>query len=141
MYTVQHYSFHGQLPGYEKNKLNPVPNNDPDKQAFNSALGPEHDDPFMRPSHEDPEAAGGAQNTSYGGGGRYDDSHYAAAHEGPDDFGSYGRQTDPVGYQAPSYGHAGSDTGYGGAASVPPAGSGPYDEGPVRFPTANYGNL
>jgi hypothetical protein len=103
IYTLQHYKFHGVLPGYDRRPLNGVSstNFDPDKGAF--SMAPDGDEPYARVDAEDPEHHGGGGFGSGlgGGGGRAG----TLAHPNDDDYMN-------------------SNTGYGGISGGAVFGSG-----------------
>ncbi|ROT39223.1 hypothetical protein SODALDRAFT_323646 [Sodiomyces alkalinus F11] len=155
IFTLRHYRFHGELPGYDKRRIT-NDNIDPDKAAFSMAP---HDDeayaPVQMDDHPDHHtdigyggsASGAFNDNPYRPGGRYgsadddDPNRYGSLpsrHNAMFDSGTdYGRQPTPsmTGARQPSP--------YGGAAATspyaPPTAHDVVDDSaPVQFPPADY---
>lgn len=145
-YTLRYYQQNGDLPGYEK--IGNSQNIDPDKAAFSMAPHDEeayapvnmddHHDDMNDDLHSRPyDADSFSSHPIYEAETSYQPHHTAspAPHENPFD-NSYrthssaspnpGPFADP--YSAPS----------GGPKIYAPSATSEYDDGPVRFPSANY---
>ncbi|PNH45173.1 hypothetical protein VD0004_g2672 [Verticillium dahliae] len=155
VYTLRHYRFHGELPGYDKQRIK-NDNIDPDKAAFSMAP---HDEeayaPVQMDDHPDHHA-----DTGYGGGGGFNDNPYrpggGSAYGEDDDPNRYGslpsRHNGPMFDSETEYnshqtsavgGRQSSPNPYGGPRQpspyAPPTAHDDYDDNaPAQFPSANY---
>lgn len=156
VYTLRHYRFHGELPGYDKR---PIANDniDPDKAAF--SMAPHDDDAYAPVQMDDnPEHH---TDISYGGSasGTFSDNPYqpSGRYGSPDDddpnrYGSLPSRHSPMFNPETEYGReatpamtsARQPSPYGGGASSSPYAPPPAtddvvdDGGPVHFPPADY---
>lgn len=144
IYTLRHYRFHGELPGYDKQRIGGGSNDiDPDKAAF--SMAPQDEDAYA-PVQMDDHPGG---ETSYGGasGGVFSDNPYRTG-------GGYGEDDDPNRYgslpsrhnpmfdseteynsQHPSMGPARQPSPY----AAPAVHDDPFDDhAPAQFPQGNY---
>ncbi|KAH6686349.1 hypothetical protein F5X68DRAFT_15381 [Plectosphaerella plurivora] len=155
IYTVRHYRFHGELPGYDKQRIR---NNDidPDKAAF--SMAPQDEDayaPVQMDDHNDTSYGSGGLGGS--GGGVFNDNPYRAGgsttygqeDDDPNRYGSLPSRHNAMfdaeteyNSQQPSVG-PGSGVGAGPVRQPSPYAppvvhDDPFDDHPAQFPTANY---
>lgn len=161
VYTLRHYRFHGELPGYDKQRIT-NDNIDPDKAAFSMAP---HDDEAYAPVQMDdhPEHhtdVGYSGNSGNSGSGPFSDNPYRPSggysgqggqdDDDPNRYGSLPSRHDvtfdsDTGYnsQNPTMGGARQPSPYGEGAQpspfAPPTVQDDFDDNsPAHFPPANY---
>lgn len=153
IYTLRHYRFHGELPGYDKQRIR---NNDidPDKAAF--SMAPQDEDAYAPVQMDD------HGETSYGSGGNgsggvFNDNPYRTGgsntygqeDDDPNRYGSlpsrhnamFDSETEynsqqPYGSQQPSVGAG--PVRQPSPYAPPVVQDDPFDDHPAQFPSANY---
>lgn len=147
--TLRHYRFHGELPGYDKQRIR---NNDidPDKAAF--SMAPQDEDAYAPVQMDDHGETSYGSGGNGGGGGVFNDNPYRTGGYGQEDddpnrYGSLPSRHNAMFDSETEYNSQQPSVGPGAGVAplrqpspyaAPAVQDDPFDDHPAQFPVANY---